>query len=101
MTCRSLFAIIPITAMLLGAAVDTDTFIKTETDWRAHRETSLRTPDGWLSVAGLFWLHNGSMKVGSDPHSDIVLPTSAPLRAGTFQMAAGVVTFVPEKGANV
>jgi len=87
--------------MLLYAAVDADTLVKTENDWRAHRETGLRAPDGWLSVAGLFWLHSGPMKVGSDPHSDIVLPSSAPQRIGTLQLVSGVVTFVPEKSVNV
>lgn len=101
MTCRSILAIIPVTAILLWGASDPAIFIKTENDWRAHREASLTAPDGWLSVAGLFWLHNGPMKVGSDPHSDIVLPSTAPQRIGTLQLASGLVTFVPEKGANV
>ena len=27
---------------------------------RANYEASLKAPDGWLSVAGLSWLHEGS-----------------------------------------
>ena len=32
--------------------------------WRADYESSLKAPDGWLSVAGLVWLHEGSNNVG-------------------------------------
>ncbi|MDP9052875.1 MAG: DUF1684 domain-containing protein [Acidobacteriota bacterium] len=28
--------------------------------WRAGYEASLKAPDGWLSVAGLIWLHDGA-----------------------------------------
>ncbi len=32
-------------------------------EWRAKYEASLKAPDGWLSVAGLFWLHEGENAV--------------------------------------
>jgi uncharacterized protein (DUF1684 family) len=32
-------------------------------EWRANYEASLRAPDGWLSVAGLIWLHEGTNSV--------------------------------------
>jgi uncharacterized protein (DUF1684 family) len=32
-------------------------------EWRANYEASLKAPDGWLSVAGLFWLHEGANTV--------------------------------------
>jgi hypothetical protein len=61
--------------------------------WRADYEASLKAPNGWLSVAGLFWLHTGDNIVGSDPQSDVVLPAGAPKRAGVFKLAGGKVTF--------
>jgi uncharacterized protein (DUF1684 family) len=75
-------------------------FAKEEADFRAHREESLTKPDGWLSVAGLFWLHDGAMVLGSDPQADIVLPASAPRRAGILRMQSGAVTFEPVTGVN-
>lgn len=58
--------------------------------WRHDYETYLRSDDGWLTVSGLFWLHEGENRFGSDPLSDIVLPaSSAPLMAGYFQYQAG------------
>jgi hypothetical protein len=35
--------------------------------WRAEREASLKAPDGWLSVAGLSWLHEGANAVELPP----------------------------------
>jgi uncharacterized protein len=61
--------------------------------WRADYEASLKAPNGWLSVAGLFWLHAGDNIVGSDPQSDVVLPAGAPKRAGVMKLAGSKVTF--------
>lgn len=85
-------------AVAFGAA--SVPFAKLEADFRAHREDSLRKPDGWLSVAGLFWLHDGAMTLGSDPQSDVVLPAGAPRHAGTLRMKAGAVTFEPASGIS-
>ena len=64
-------------------------------DWRAKHEAGLKSPNGWLSVAGLFWLHEGANVLGSDPHSDVVLPEVGPKRAGVLNFAAGKVSFEP------
>jgi uncharacterized protein (DUF1684 family) len=45
--------------------------------WRESVEAELRAPEGWLSVAGLYWLRPGVNRMGSDPAADIVLPTDA------------------------
>lgn len=57
--------------------------------WRAQREAELRADDGWLTLAGLFWLHDGPNSFGSDRDNAIVLPASAPARAGRFDHRAG------------
>jgi uncharacterized protein (DUF1684 family) len=86
-------AIVPLAALLVSAAVPpARDFLKTENEWRANREHSLTKPDGWLAVAGLFWLHDGVMSIGSDPQSDVVLPPGAPKRLGALRMQKGVVT---------
>lgn len=61
--------------------------------WRAEYEAELKSDHGWLSVAGLFWLHEGENKFGSDPANDIVLPEgAAPPEAGYFDFHAGRTT---------
>lgn len=42
--------------------------------WRQQREARLKSDDGWLTVAGLFWLKEGDNRFGSSPLNDIVLP---------------------------
>jgi uncharacterized protein (DUF1684 family) len=59
--------------------------------WRKQREERLQAPDGWLSVAGLFWLHEGANTFGKDAANEIVLP-DGPARAGAFELQGGKVT---------
>lgn len=73
-------------------AAPDDAAYRAETEkWRSDREASLRSKDGWLSVAGLFFLKEGRNTFGSDRSNDIVLPPSAPPRAGWFELAGGRV----------
>jgi uncharacterized protein (DUF1684 family) len=69
--------------------------------WRHEYEERLKAPQGWLSVAGLFWLHEGANRAGSDPQSDIVLPGSAPRLAATVSFHAGKVHIQPASGVSL
>ena len=53
--------------------------------WRAEREAALKADDGWLTVAGLFFLHEGDNSFGNGPLNDIVLP-EGPEHAGSFRL---------------
>jgi uncharacterized protein (DUF1684 family) len=56
------------------------------TKWREKREARLRADDGWLAVAGLYWLEPGISRFGADPDGEIVFPAgSAPAIAGTLE----------------
>jgi uncharacterized protein (DUF1684 family) len=59
--------------------------------WRQDRETSLRADDGFLTVAGLHFLQEGTTRFGADPSNDIVLP-SGPAEAGLFEYRSGLTT---------
>jgi uncharacterized protein (DUF1684 family) len=82
-------------APLLFAA---GSFVQDEQQWRTAYEYSLTAPEGWLSVSGLFWLHEGSNSAGSDPHSDVRLPAAAPVHAGVFRLERGALTWLPAHG---
>ena len=72
---------------LLGAAS-----YQTEiAEWRRHREDNLKRDGGWLTVSGLFWLHEGVNTFGRDAGNEIVLPDGAG-RAGAFELKNGKVT---------
>ena len=60
--------------------------------WREEVDTNLRRENGWLALAGLFWLRRGTNLIGSDPESDILLPKRAPARLGTFEFDGNNVT---------
>jgi uncharacterized protein len=63
-----------------------DPFVQELTKWRQDREAALKADDGWLTVAGLFFLNAGRNTFGSGPLNDIVLPADAPAEAGTFEL---------------
>jgi hypothetical protein len=68
--------------------------------WRAEREASLRLKDGWLSISGLFFLKEGLNRFGSDRSNEIVLPSSSPARAGTFELRQGRVFATITRGVD-
>jgi uncharacterized protein (DUF1684 family) len=99
------FAVLSL-AVLLGsaaAAPPAKDFLRMENEWRAKRQNSLTKPDGWLAVAGLFWVHDGVLSIGSDPQSDVVLPAGAPRRLGKLHVEKGVVALeaLPGTGATM
>lgn len=61
--------------------------------WRSEQEAWLRADDGWLTVVGLFWLHDGENTIGSDPACDVVLPSSVPSHLGVITLRNDQVTF--------
>ena len=68
-----------------GASAD-DAYMNALAKWRQEREADLKTDTGWLTVAGLYFLNQGKNTFGSDPMNDLVLPSSAPGQAGTFEL---------------
>lgn len=60
-------------------------YIKSVNKWREEVNNNLRRENGWLALAGLFWLRKGENIIGSGPDSDIRLPARAPKRIGTFE----------------
>jgi len=82
-----LLALLAVIATLVQA--DSSSYRQSVEKFRQEYEASLRADYGWLSVSGLFWLHEGANKFGSDPLNDIVLPSPAPADAGTFDFHAG------------
>lgn len=69
--------------------------------WRTDRLARLKASDGWLAVAGLFWLKPGPNSAGSDSSNSIVLPAAAPGRIGSFLFQNGKTVFTAEPGAGV
>lgn len=84
-----------VVAILTGSTACTglDAYEEEVGRWRAEREASLKTDDGWLTVAGLFFLKPGSNTFGADSSNAIVLPEGPALaRAGVIRFDEGRVT---------
>jgi uncharacterized protein (DUF1684 family) len=62
-----------------------DAYVKQVEQWRSARAGRLTAPDGWLSLIGLEWLHEGANRVGSAAGNDIVLK-AGPAQLGTVTL---------------
>ena len=69
-------------------------------EWKSARLASLKRPDGYLSLAGLFWLEDGRYTFGSDPASDFVFPGAAPAKIGEFELTGDGVFMHLDEGVG-
>lgn len=89
------------TLSLLGAPVSNDAHQREIDGWHAQRVARLTAPDGWLALAGLFWLHEGENRVGSAQGNDLVFPAGAPAHLGVLVRRGRVVELRPAAGAGL
>ena len=68
--------------------------------WRQQREAGLRRDGGWLTVTGLFWLHDGVNRFGTSTGNDIILPGGPP-QAGSFELHGSTVMAHTGEGVRV
>ena len=61
----------------------------------------LKAEDGWLSVVGLHWLHQGETRLGSDPSCDVLLPAGAPAFVGTLVLQEDRAFFRAEPASKL
>ena len=82
--------------------LDASDYSRSIAEWQAERGTQLKGPDGWLNLAGLYWLRDGATSIGSAPENDIRLAKElAPPRLGEFVLEGEAVTFLAEPGVEV
>src|SRR5579871_5669721 len=89
---RSVIAVSVLAFYLCMSAADNSSYQKSVEKWRQEYATALKGDDDWLTVAGLFWLHEGKNSFGSAAGNDIVLPVPVPAQGGYFEMNGGKVT---------
>ncbi len=83
-------ALIVLSLGLVAATPITDAAYRASVErWRQAYEADLKSDHGWLTVSGLFWLHEGENTFGSGPLNDIVLPAAVPARVGSFEFHSG------------
>lgn len=97
--------LLPITAaiFLLATSLAAQSTYRAQVEkWRRAYEATLKSDDGWLTVTGLFWLHEGENKFGSDPLNDIVLTEgNVPAELGSFNMHDGKIEVTISPGVQI
>ena len=85
---------------LVSARAQTD-YVKSIEKWRSDEERDLKKEDGWLTLAGLFWLREGINTVGLGPDFDVRLTGN--FKGGKFGEIAfkdGVANLKVENGVE-
>ncbi|MDF1500524.1 MAG: DUF1684 domain-containing protein [Anaerolineales bacterium] len=80
----------------------TQRYIKELQDWRAELNRSIRNENGWLALAGLFWVEEGDHSIGRSPNCDFVLHSAeAPEGLGVLTRRGQTVSFEAGRGVTV
>lgn len=87
----------------INAAPEADSAYVASIDaWHATRVQNLQKEDGWLALAGLYWLEPGSNSFGSAESNKIVFPkTKIAAQAGSFVLDGEVVKLQAGKTADI
>jgi uncharacterized protein (DUF1684 family) len=70
-------------------------------DWRTERNESIRRENGWLALAGLFWLEPGKSQFGSNPECEVQLPERMPASVGFLECDGSSVSLRTTPGQKV
>ena len=84
-----------------GPEIDPVAYEADVMEWRAGRLERLVRPTGYLTQIGLHWLEDGSYSLGSDPDSDLRLPSSAAGSVGELRVSDGAVRMLVSDGVEV
>jgi uncharacterized protein len=93
-------SILLVAASLQGADVTNPAYQHDYEQWKTELVDDLKK--NWLTAVGLFWLKEGTNRVGGDQKSEVPLPEGkVPDRVGTVEFHAGKAVFTALPGAKV
>jgi uncharacterized protein (DUF1684 family) len=76
-------------------------YVKAVEKWRSDEAADLKKEDGWLALAGLFWLKDGVNTVGSGPQFDVRLTENFTQgKFGEIDFKNGVATLKVANGVQ-
>ena len=76
-------------------------YIESIETYRINRLERLKSPTGWLNLAGLLWLTEGENTLGSDSANNIVFPEKAKKHLGKIILDEEGITFYPQPEADI
>ena len=69
--------------------------------WQAKKYDELVRENGWVALAGLYWLNEGRNLIGSNPMCEVVLPERAPTFLGVVEMKGKSKRLTVAEGVQV
>lgn len=98
---RKFSMVLAIGLSMAGSAPAQTDYVKSIEKWRSEQEQNLKKDGGWLTVAGLFWLKEGSNTVGAGLDFDVRLTDSFKQgKFGEVDFKNGAATLKVEKGVD-
>lgn len=76
-------------------------YLTSYNEWKNNRISSLKGPEGWLNLAGLFWLEERENRFGSDSSNNIIFPSVAPANIGVIILKEDRIRFIGNEAVNV
>ncbi len=71
-------------------------------EWRNQRITELKSEQGFLNLAGLFWLDDGRNTFGGDAANKFIFPSDEVLQTwGNLSLENGQVTLIAKPEAGI
>jgi uncharacterized protein (DUF1684 family) len=80
---------------------DWDAYTDNHKEWQESRLERLKSENGWVNLAGLFWLEEGVNSFGSDPSNDIIFPEGFPGFGGQFILEDSMVMLNADPAAGI
>ena len=68
--------------------------------WRTDHQAEIKDENGWLTVAGLFWLKDGTNSIGAGSGFDIELTENFKGKFGVIEFNNGAATLKVENGVE-
>ena len=96
------FALCLVTIVIsLGSVLAQSDYVKDVEKWRSNEAADLKKEDGWLTVAGLFWLKDGVNTVGAGSQFDARLSDNFTQgKLGEIEFKNGVATLKVADGVE-
>lgn len=80
---------------------DPASYVASVEQWQLDRLEGLKAKDGWLNLAGIYWLKEGMQTFGSDSANDIIFPAKAPAIIGSLSLVDSLVRLQVSEGVDL
>ena len=93
-------SVLPRPAAAEGSSETLNQYLERIGEWRERRHQRLASDDGWMTLVGLEWLHDGENRIGSASSSHARIP-GGPADWGTIVVDGERIVFSPAPGADI